>query len=80
VAAAELAGWNVGSSGTVTHGTDRRGPAEAAKKLSHAAIHVAAAEEKPSQARGGGKRCTFADVLGCPGHHAPWRCGAFGSI
>jgi hypothetical protein len=51
-----------------------------AKKLSHAAIHVAAAEEKPSQAGGGGKRCTFADVLGCPGQHAPWWCGACGSI
>jgi hypothetical protein len=80
VAAAEPAGWNVGSSGTGTHGADRRGPAEAAKKLSHAAIHVAALKEKPPQAGGGGKRCTFADVLGCPGQHAPWRCGAFESI
>jgi hypothetical protein len=80
VAAAEPAGWNVGSSGTGTHGADRRGPAEATKKLSHAAIHVAAMEEKPPQPGGGSKRCTFVDVLGCPGQHAPWRCGAFGSI
>ncbi len=41
---------------------DRRGPAEAARKLSHAAIHVAAVEEKPPQVGGGGKRCTFAYV------------------
>jgi hypothetical protein len=53
-------------------GMDKRGPAEAANKFSQAAIHVAAVEEKPPQARGSGKRCTFADVLGCPGQHAPW--------
>jgi hypothetical protein len=47
VAAAEPAGWNTGSSGTGTHGADRRGPAEAAKKLSHAAIHITAVKEKP---------------------------------
>ncbi len=80
VAAAEPAGWNVGSSGSGTQGADKRGPAEAAKKLSQAAVHVVAVEEKPPQAGGSGKRCTFADVLGCPGQHAPWRCGAFGSI
>jgi hypothetical protein len=80
VAAAEPTGWNTGSVGAGTHGTDRRGPAEAAKKLSHAAIHVAVAEEKPPQAEGSGKRCIFADVLGCPGQHAPWKCGVFGNI
>jgi hypothetical protein len=58
----------------------QEGLVEAAKKLSHTAIHVAAVEEKPPLAGGSGKRCTFADVLGCPGHHTPWRCGAFGSI
>ncbi len=71
VTAAEPAGWNTGSSGTGTHGADRRGPAETAKKLSHATIHVTAVEEKPLQAGGGSKKCTFADVLGCPGQHAP---------
>jgi hypothetical protein len=74
VAAAEPAGWNAGSSGTGTHGTDRKGPAEAAKKFSHATIHVAAVVEKPPQAGGSGKRCMFVDVLGCPEHHAPWKC------
>ncbi len=47
MAAAEPAGWNTGSSGAGAQGADRKGPAEAAKKLSHAAIHVTAAEEKP---------------------------------
>jgi hypothetical protein len=78
VAAAEPAEWSTGS-----HGTDRRarhGPVEAAKKLSHAAIHVTAVEEKPPQAGGSGNRCMFADVLGCPRQHAPWKCGAFGNI
>jgi hypothetical protein len=73
VAAAELAGWNAGSGRPRTQGTDKRGSTEAARKFSQAAIHVVAVEEKPPQARGGGKRCTFADVLGCPGQHAPWR-------
>ncbi len=80
VAAAEPTGWTTGSSGSRTQGADKKGPAEAAKRLSQAAIHVTAVEEKPSQAGGGGKRCMFADVLGCPRQHAPWRCGAFGSI
>jgi hypothetical protein len=35
---------------------DRRGLAEAAKKLWHAAIHVTAVEGKPSQAGGGSKK------------------------
>jgi hypothetical protein len=51
VAAAEPAGWTVGSSGSGTHGADKRGPAEAAKKLSQAAIHMAAVEEKPPRQR-----------------------------
>jgi hypothetical protein len=79
VAAAEPTGWNIGNSGTKSQGADKKGSAEA-KKLSTAAIHVATAEEKPPQVGAEGRRCTFADVLGCPGQHAPWRCGAFGSI
>jgi hypothetical protein len=79
VVAAEPAGWNPGGGGIRQQGTDKRGTAEA-KKLSKAAIHVATTEEKTPQASVEAKRCTFADVLGCPGQHAPWRCGAFGSI
>ncbi len=75
VAAAEPAGWNTGSSGPGINGADRRGAAEAAKKPSHVAIHVAAVEEKPPQAGGGGKRCMFADVLGCLGSTLPGSAG-----
>jgi hypothetical protein len=53
---------------------------EAAKKLSHAAIHVAAAEEKLPQAEESGKRCIFADVLRCCRRHAPWKCEVFGRM
>ncbi len=79
MAAAEPAGWNPGGGGTRPLGADKKGPAEA-KKLSTAAIHVVTTEEKPPQTGGEVKRCTFADMLGCPGQHALWRCGAFGSI
>ncbi len=65
VAAAEPAGWGAGSGGAAAHGPNRRGPAEAARKLAHAAIHVAAAEGRPLQAGVGSRRCIFADVLGC---------------
>jgi hypothetical protein len=52
MAAAEPAGWNAGSSGSGTQGADKRGPAEAAKKHSQAAIHVAAVEGKPPPGKG----------------------------
>jgi hypothetical protein len=85
VAAVEPAGWGAGSGGAgsgggVAHEPDKRGPAEAARKLAHAAMHVAAAEGRPPQAGEGGRRCIFADVLRCTGRHPPWRCGRFGNI
>ncbi len=46
VAAAEPTGWNIGSSGARAQGTDKKGPVEA-KKLSHAAIHVAPRKRNP---------------------------------
>jgi hypothetical protein len=48
VAAAEPAGWGSGGSRGATHEHDKKGPAEAARKLAQAAIHVAAAEGQPS--------------------------------
>jgi hypothetical protein len=80
VAAAEPTGWSIGSSGVGTHGTDRRGPAEATKKLPHTMIHVAAAKRKPPQAEGSSRRCIFAGVLRCSGQRPPWKCGLFGNI
>jgi hypothetical protein len=73
-------GWGAGSGRAITHESNKRGPAEAARKLAQAAIHVAAAEERPQQQGEGGKRCIFADVLGCSGRHLPWKCGRFGNI
>jgi hypothetical protein len=73
VAEAEPAVWNTGSSGSGTQGADRRGLAEAARKLSQAAIHVVTVEEKPPR-QGGAVR--DARLLTCSGAlHAPWRCG-----
>ncbi len=80
VAAAEPAGWGTGSGRAVAHESDKRGPAEAARKLAQAAIHVAAAEGRPQQHGEGGKRCIFADVLGCAGQHPSWKCGHSGNI
>ncbi len=82
VAAAEPASWGQGSSLNRLPRTDRKdhpGRAEA-KKLATAAIHVATTSDKPVASSGDHRRCKFADVLGCPGQHAPWQCGAFGSI
>jgi hypothetical protein len=82
VAAAEPAGWGQGGNVSRPLGTDRRdhpGRAEA-KKPATAAIHMATTDSKLPAPGGDPKRCKFADVLGCPGLHPPWRCGAFGSI
>ncbi len=46
----------------------------------NATIHVAAAERKPPQAGGSGRRCIFADVLRCSGQHPPWKYEPFGNI
>jgi hypothetical protein len=82
VAAAEPASWGQGGSMNRLPGTDKKdhlGRAEA-KKLATAAIHVTTTDKKPATPSGDHRRCKFADVLGCPGQHAPWRCRAFGSI
>jgi hypothetical protein len=80
VAAAEPTGWGSGSSRGATHELDKKGPAEAARKLAQAAIHVAAAKGKSQQQGEGGRRCIFADMLGCSGRHPPWKCGRFVNI
>ncbi len=80
VAAAEPAGWVARSGRAAAHDSDKKGPAEAAKRLAQATIHVAAAEEKPQQYGEDSRRCIFADVLGCTGRYPPWKCGRFGNI
>jgi hypothetical protein len=76
VAAAEPAGGGR----VATHEADKKGQAEAARKLAQAAIHVTAADERPPQQGDGGRQCIFADVLGCSGSHPPWKCRRFGNI
>ncbi len=79
VAAAEPVGWGAGGGRGATHEADKRGSAEA-KKLAQAAIHVAAVDGKPQQQGDSGRRCIFADVLGCSGRHPPWNCKCFGNM
>jgi hypothetical protein len=74
VAAAEPTGWGQGGSGSRPLGTDKNdqsGWAEA-KKLATAVINVTTTENKPAEPDSNPRRCKFADVLGCPGQHAPW--------
>jgi hypothetical protein len=80
MAAAEPVGWGAGGGRGTTHEADKRGPAEVARKLAQAAVHVAAADGKPQQQGDGGRRCIFVDVLGCSGRHPPWNCRRFGNI
>jgi hypothetical protein len=79
VAAAEPAGWGTGGGKSATHEGDRRGAAEA-KKLAQAAVHVTGADGKCHRLRDSGRRCIFADVMGCSGLHPPWHCKLFGNI
>jgi hypothetical protein len=81
VAAAEPTSWGQGNNVNKLPGTDRKDhPRAEAKKLGTAAIHVTTTDDRPVAPNGSPRRCKFADVLGCPGQHPPWRCGAFGSI
>jgi hypothetical protein len=56
MAAAEPVGWGAGGGRGATHEADKRGPAEAARKLAQAAIHVAAVDGKPQQPGDSGRR------------------------
>jgi hypothetical protein len=80
VAAAEPAAWGPGGRRAATHEPNRKGAAEAAKRLAQAAIHVAAADGRPQQQAEGGRQCIFTEVLGCSGRHPPWKCGCFRNV
>jgi hypothetical protein len=71
VAAAEPAAWGPGGERAATQEPDRKGAAEAAKRLAQAVKHVAAADGRPQQQAEGGRRCIFTEVLGCSGRHPP---------
>jgi hypothetical protein len=80
MAAAELAAWGPGGGRGTTQEPDRKGAAEAAKRLAQAAIHLTAADGRPQQQAEGSRRCIFTEVLGCSGRHPPWKCGRFGNV
>jgi hypothetical protein len=79
VAAAEPVGWGAGGGRGATHEVDRKGAAEA-KKLAQVAVHVTGVDGKRQRQGDSGRRCIFADVLGCSGQHPPWNCKLFGNI
>ncbi len=79
VAAAGPAGWGTGGGKGAAHEGDRRGAAEA-KKLAQAAVHVTGADGKHQRQGDSGRRCIFADVMGCSGLYPPWHCKLFGNI
>jgi hypothetical protein len=79
VAAVEPVGWGAGGGRGTTHEADRKGAAEA-KKLAQATVHVTGVEGKCQRQGDSGRRCIFADVLGCSGQHPPWNCKLFGNI
>jgi hypothetical protein len=79
VAAAEPPSWGTGSGKGAPQEGDRRGMAEA-KKLAQALVHVTGLDGKRHQQGDSGRRCIFADVMGCLGTHPPWHCKVFGKI
>jgi hypothetical protein len=79
VAAAEPPSWGTGSGKGAPQEGDRRGMAEA-KKLAQASVHIAGLDGKRHRQGDSGRRCIFADVMGCQGTHPPWHCKVFGKI
>jgi hypothetical protein len=51
-----------------------------AKKLAKASVHVMGLDGKRHRQGDSGRKCIFADVMGCQGTHPPWHCKVFGKI
>jgi hypothetical protein len=51
-----------------------------AKKLAKASVHVTGIDGKRHRQGDSGRRCIFADVMGCQGTHHPWHCRVFGKM
>jgi hypothetical protein len=79
VAAAEPPSWGTGSGKGAPQEGDRRGMA-LAKKLAHASVHVTGLDGKQHRQGDSGRRCIFAEVVGCQGTHPPWHCKVFRKI
>ncbi len=80
VAAAEPPIWGTGSGrGAPQEGENRGGMAEA-KKPVKASVHVMGLDGKRHHQGDSGRKCMFADVMGCQGTHPPWHCKVFGKL
>jgi hypothetical protein len=79
VAAAEPPSWGTGSGKGAPQEGDRKGMTEA-KKLAHASVHVTGLDGKRHRQGDSGRRCIFADVMGCQVTHPPWHCKVFRKI
>jgi hypothetical protein len=51
-----------------------------AKKLAKASVHVTGLDGKHHRQGDSGRKCMFADVMGCQGTHPPWHCKVFGKL
>jgi hypothetical protein len=80
VAAAEPPSWGTGSGKSAPQEGDKRGGAAEAKKLAKASVHVTGLDRKRHSQGDKGRRCMFADVMGCQGTHPPWHCKVFGKL
>ncbi len=80
VAAAEPPSWGTGSGRGAPQEGDKRGGMAEAKKLAHASEHVTGLNGKRHRQGDSGRRCIFAEVMGCQGMHPPWHCKVFGKI
>ncbi len=65
--------------GAPQEGEKRGGMAEA-KKLAKASVHVTGLDGRGHRRGNSGRRCIFADVMGCQGAHPLWHCKVFGKI
>ncbi len=80
VAAAEPPSWCTGSGRGAPQEGDNRGGMAEAEKLAHASVNVTGLDGKRHRQGDSGRRCIFAEVMGCQGTHPPWHCKAFRKI
>jgi hypothetical protein len=80
VAAAELPSWGTGSGKSAPQESEKRGGMAEVKKLAKASVHVTGLDGKRHRQGDSGRKCMFADVMGCQGTHPPWHCKVFGKL
>jgi hypothetical protein len=80
VAAAEPPSWGSGSGKSAPQEGEKRGGMTEAKKLAKASVHLTGLDRKRPRQGDSGRKCIFADVMGCQGTHPLWHCKVFGKI